>query len=130
VAEVLRVRLLVGVDEGQVERALEGGEGVERGPDPHVDQSVEPCAGDVGAGHLGVLGVDLAGHELPVCRQGAGEPDRRVAAQRADLEDPPGADRTGEQVQQLALGRRDVDRGQPGERVGLERGVEHRILGE
>ena len=65
-AEVLRARGLVGVDEREVERALEGREGVAGGPDAQVDHLSTPGADEVGRRDLGVVRVDLAGHQLAV----------------------------------------------------------------
>ena len=66
-------------------------------------------------------------HDPPVLGHSAREPDRRVAAERADFEYPPGARGPREQVQQLAVRGCDFDVGQSrrllvGDRM-IERGV-------
>jgi hypothetical protein len=49
-----------------------------------------------------VLRIDLERDELPVRRQRARQPDRAVAAKRADLEDALRADGLRQHVQELA----------------------------
>src|ERR1019366_8804833 len=53
-----------------------------------------------------------------------------VAAERTDLENPPRALREGQQMQQLALTRRHLNRGQPCGRTGRERRLERRNGGD
>ena len=119
---------LVGVDEHEVERlGLLGGElrqRVERLADAQVDELGQARAGDVRGGELGVARVGLERDQATIRRQRARQPDRAVAAERADLEDRARADRAREQVQELALAGRDGDRRQAGGGVGRERRVE------
>ena len=49
-------------------------------------------------------------HDDAVVGDAASHPDRGVGAERADLEHPPSAGDAGEQMQQLARDRRDLDR--------------------
>jgi hypothetical protein len=71
--------------------------------------------------------VALDGDQPPVCGQRARKPDRAVAAQRPDLEDPSCAARGRQHHEQLALERRHADCRQPGRVARGERGGEHRI---
>ena len=83
--------------------------------------------GDVGAGDVGVGGRGFEGDDQAVIGERAGEPDGGVAAEGADLEDASGAGGACEEVEELALGRRDVDGGQAGGGVGRQDGVEDRV---
>ena len=110
--EVVGGARLVGVDEDQVERpapsAASCGSVSSARPDAQLDDAGQAGAGDVGAGDLGVLGSASSVIRRPPARQRPRQPDRAVAAERADLQDPPGALQPGQQVQQLALVRRDT----------------------
>ncbi len=107
--EVLGRVDLVGVDEHEVERrGAFGGEQrqrVERGAHAHFDGVGKTGPRDVGAGQLGVARVGLERDDATVVAYGTRQPDRAVAAERADLEHRARADRASQQVQQLALGR-------------------------
>src|ERR1700682_6047709 len=59
----------------------------------------------------------------------AREPDRAVAAQRADLQDGARPQSEGQQQQQLALVRRNVDRREAGRGTALERPVQDCVAG-
>ena len=111
--QVVRVVRLVGVDEDEVERPRALGaqrrQRFQRRPDAQVDQLGQPCPFEVGARHLGVMRVEFQRHDLAARRQRARQPDRRIAAERADLEDRSGAVHPDQQVEQLALRRRHVD---------------------
>jgi hypothetical protein len=89
--EVVGVRTLVGVDEDQIERAAglggKGGQGVERATDAHLDDAGQTGTGDVGAGHLREAQLGLERDQPTAGRQRPPQPDRAVAAERADLED-------------------------------------------
>ena len=128
--EIVGVAALVGVDEDEVEGAVEGGQRVEGRAGDQLDPVGEAGAGDVRARHLGVPPLGLQGDEPAALGKGAGEPDRRVAAEGADLEDAAGARHAGEEVQELALQRRDVDRRQPRCRIGGERRREGRVVSD
>src|SRR5262249_47025908 len=69
-------------------------------------------------------GRELERDDAAAGREGPREPDRAVPAERAELEDPPRAADPSEEVEELPLGRRDVDRRQARGRVRLERGGE------
>ena len=88
--EILRVARLVGVDEDEIERADpllgDARQGFQRRADAQAHLPGEARARDVVAGDLGVLGNRLERHDETVRRQGASEPDRRIAAERADLQ--------------------------------------------
>ena len=56
---------------------------------------------DVGAGHVGMLRIELQRDEVAARRQRAREPDRAVAAERADLEDAPRAQHLREKMSSL-----------------------------
>mmetsp|Transcript_9991 Transcript_9991/g.40505 ORF Transcript_9991/g.40505 Transcript_9991/m.40505 type:complete len:220 (+) Transcript_9991:251-910(+) len=106
--EVGDVALLVGVDEGEIEGLVserrERGDGV---PRAHVDDVPQARGVDVRARERGALRVELERDDAPHAARAA-EPDRRVRRERADLEHGARADRLGEQLQQLALRRRDL----------------------
>src|SRR5262249_61256009 len=61
--------------------------------------------------------------------QRAGEPDRAVAAERADLEDPARSLDEGEQVEELALRGRNRNRRQAGAGARAQGGIERGIGG-
>ena len=104
----------------EVERPVAGGregvEGLEGGPDQHVDRVVEAGVGEVLARHVGVVSVELEGRHPAARREPPGEVDRRVAAERADLEDRRGPDGRDEELQQPPLERGDLDGRQPARR--------------
>ena len=112
---------------GPAPSAASAVEALERRADADLDDVGEPGALDVRARDLGVARVELERDEPAVRRQRPREPDRAVAAERPELEDRPRAADPGEQVQELALGRRDVDRRQARRRVRLERGGERLV---
>jgi hypothetical protein len=58
--------------------------------------------------------LELEGHHAAVVGDAAREPDRRIAAERADLEHATRARHAGEQVQELARERGDLDGGKAG----------------
>jgi len=89
---------------------------------------LEPRAGEIPARDRGVLGVRLERDQAPAFGQGAGEPQGTVASERADLEDRARADQPRQQMEQLALVGRDLDRGQSGRRADRERRLERGIL--
>jgi hypothetical protein len=88
--EIRRIIGLVGVDEDEVERAqplgLDVGQGFQRRADSDLDLAGKSGTGDVPARDVSVLGVPLETYEPAVVRQGARQPDGRIAAERADLE--------------------------------------------
>ena len=97
------------------------------GPTLIVDERRHAGPGDVGLGHLRVLRVRFERHDPAVGGQRASHPDRAVAAQGADLEDVADAVQAGEQVEQLAHARRDVDRRQAGRFARLHGRLDRRI---
>jgi hypothetical protein len=72
--------------------------------------------------------VDLQRDQPPVRRQGAGQPDGRIAAEGADLQDSPRPDHLREEMEHLALRRRDVDRRQARRLISGEDRTQRRIL--
>jgi hypothetical protein len=68
------------------------------GPSLISTVSRQPRAGDARGGDVGGAAIDLERDQPAAGRQRPCEPDRAVAAERADLEDPPRADRAREQV--------------------------------
>ena len=88
--EIGRVVGLVGVDEHKVERSeplgLELGQRRERCAGSDLDFVAKTGVGDVSARNIGVFGAHFERDEPTVVRQGARQPDRRIAAERADLE--------------------------------------------
>ena len=84
---------------------------------------------EVGGGDGRVRRVELEGDEPSALRQRTGEPDRAVAAQRAELEDAPRASHASEQVEKLPLGRAHLNGGESGG-LGRAQGVlERGVLG-
>ena len=77
-----------------------------------------------------VIGAALERDHAAPGRQGAREPDRRVAAERAQLEDRARAVDAREQLQQLALVGRDRDRRQARCFARGHRGVQGLVRGE
>ena len=131
--KVVGVAGLVGVDEDEVEGfdvlGVKLGEGLEGGAEAKLYGVGEAGVGDVGEGDFGVFGIEFEGDEVAAGREGAGEADGAVAAEGADLEDAVGALHLGEELEEPALGRRDVDGGKIGGGVGCECGVEDGIGG-
>ena len=115
--EVERVRLLVGVDEDQVERRSSPARvGSTCSPRPMRMSTFSPDArrGRRSRGRPPrCAGSASIVTTTPSSGIAARHPDRRVGAERADLEHPPGAGDAREQVQQLARDGRDLDRGEP-----------------
>ena len=68
--------------------------------------------------------IEFQSHNLAVVGERAGEPERAVAAKRADFEDAARAGDADQQFEKLALQRRDVDGRKSGFVIGLEGGVE------
>src|SRR4029077_4066657 len=106
-AEVVGGVALVGIDEDEIERLAPVGperrETLECRAHPHLDLAIESCACEVPARHLGVALLELEADQATVVGQGAAQPDGAVPAERTDLEDPPGMDRSGEHVKKLPL---------------------------
>jgi hypothetical protein len=93
---------------------LEPRQEVQGRPDPQLDAIGKAGAGDALAGDLGVMGIGLERYQATVLGQPPSQPDRAVATQGAELEDRLGPDRARQQMQQLTLRRRDLDRRQAG----------------
>jgi hypothetical protein len=131
-AEVVGVALLVGVDEREVERTpallRQDGQGVEglAHHDLHPVGHTGPL--EVGHRHLGVARLGLEGHDPPARGEGPGQPDGAVAPEGPHLEDRPGPDHPGPQVEELPLVRRHVDGRQPGLGAGHQRRLERRVV--
>ena len=100
------------------------------GPDAQLHDAREAGVRDVRPCDLGVAGAGLERHEAPPGRQRAGEPDRGVATEGPELEDAPRAVDPRQQLHQPALVRGDRDRRETRGVARLQRGVEHRVLGE
>src|SRR5437762_1942457 len=79
-----------------------------------ADGLAKPGLRDIGLSHLGMLGIGLERDQSPTGRQGAGEPDRAVAAERADLENAARTLRPRHQMKQLPLAWRNRNRRQSG----------------
>jgi len=121
---------LVGIDEDKVEGSF-GGEArqcVKRAAHTNLDEPFEPGSRDIGARHLGVIGVGLERDETPLGEKRTGEPDRAVAAKRSDLQNLPCADGTRQQHEELALIGRDADRRQTGRFACLECRRKRRVV--
>ena len=114
VLEVKRAVPLVRIDEDHVERcdlcADERLERVRCGADDDFGSLRKSSPREVLTRDQRALGIDLERDQSPVRRQRARKPDRAVAGERADLEDPPRADRTREHLQRAPLCGRDRDR--------------------
>ena len=76
--EVVAVGGLVSVDEDQVERALEGGDGVDGRTHQHLDHVSVGAGRDVAAGELGMGRRDLAAGDPTTRRQSGGHGQRGV----------------------------------------------------
>src|SRR5438552_13988189 len=83
---IVDVASLVGVDEGEVERPLQRGQGFDAGTDPEVDPVRHAGLLGVPARDGGRVLVDVAGDEAPIRWHGAGHRDRRPAGEGSHLE--------------------------------------------
>jgi len=122
--EVIGNARFVGIDEHEVERPatfrLEFGQRVERAAGSHLNDVRETGPGNIGAGGLGVFEVASS----VINRPPAGRRGRArwcCNAERADFEDRARALNFRQQMQQLSLRRRHVDRRQTSIRARLER---------
>src|SRR5207248_1908710 len=97
---VLQVARLVGVYEDEVERAVERGDGFDRGAEVEVDPPGIRTALDVAAGHGRRLLVDVAGDDRAARRKTRGHGQGRVPGERADLQHPASAQRKDEYLQE------------------------------
>ena len=102
---VVEVADLVGVDEREVERLVGGhrAQRVERRAEAKIDPLGQPRLVEVAARDARPLLADVAGDEQAVVGQPAGDADRRVAGEGAELERPAGADRAHQQVHERPL---------------------------
>src|ERR1700722_13140563 len=132
--EILRRAGLVGADERRVEWpwALvdQLSEALERSADSYFYEAGEAGPFGVRAGDLRVSRLELEGDQMAVIGERHGEPDRAVAAERADLENPSCPADPRDQVQQLGLRRRERDRGQAGGVTGLQRGLQRAVVSD
>lgn len=132
-AEVRRSVDLVGVDEDQVKGTgflgVEPGKLIERRSEPDLGDVAEPGPLDVLLGDLGIALLRLERDQATAGRQRPPQPDRAVTAEGAELEDRPRLARLRQQVQQLALGRRDLDRRQARRVARPQRGLERLVVG-
>ena len=129
-AQVGAVVLLVGVDEHQIEITAQPGQCLQCGADDDLDPVGDSGAAHVLRGDLGVAGVVLESHHTALGSDSAGQTDRRVPGQRADLQSPACATDAGQQIQQARTLRGDLDRRQTrGLRVG-EGSTQGRVLPE
>ena len=83
---VADVPLLLGVDEHEIELAVEAVHRLERRPDVERDLRAVRRAVEVPLRERRPLRVELAGVDPPALGQRGGHRERRVAAERADLE--------------------------------------------
>jgi hypothetical protein len=108
--QVGAVARAVGVEEDEVERPGERGEGLRRGALADLDVVRQARARQVGAGLGDLLGAALQrDHAPPGLAGGVGEPDGRVAVRRPDLEDARGAGAADEDPQEPPGVGRDVE---------------------
>ena len=130
-AQIFGVVGLVGVDEDEIERAESFGldlrQGVERRAGPDVDLAGEARAGDVFARDRRVPFVRLQAHQPAALGQRARQPDGGIAAERADFQGVARPRHAGEQMEELALRRGQIDRWQAGRRVGGQRFLQRRV---
>ncbi len=109
--EVPRIVRLVRIDEHEIERlgasagaaVDEGSGGFCGGPDVDLDPVAHPCAVEVRARHLGVVGFEFEGDNVTVVADGTGEPDRRVPGESAELKDPLRARDLGDEAEERTL---------------------------
>ena len=125
---VADVALLLGVDEDEVEVALEALDRLERRPDVERDLRAVRRAVEVPLRERRPLRVELAGVDPPALRQRSRHRERRMAAERADLEDalrPPEPD---EQLEEPAGDRPGQHLRHPEHVGGLRRQLREEIL--
>src|SRR4029077_13991348 len=120
-AKVFRIVLLARVDERKIERSHELSQRVERLADADLHTIGETGARQIFASNGRMLLECLERDKAPAGREAAREPDRAVAAERADLEDALGAERAREEPEEFAVRGRNADRRQPGGVARLER---------
>ena len=108
--EVDGVSGLVGIDEREVEHLAVGQrrQGLGGGADADFDAIGDAGVLEVARGDLGELLAELAAEQAPGGLEAAGDADRRVAGERADLERLAGADRARQERHERALVRRDL----------------------
>jgi hypothetical protein len=123
--------LLVHVDEDEIERfaALldQCRQRIDGRADAHFCDRVEPSPPQIRPGNLGVARVQLQADEPTIGRKRPAEPDRAVAGHRPDLEDPLRALDLRDEVEELALRRRDLDLRHAGIQAGLNCGIQDRV---
>jgi hypothetical protein len=107
---------LVGVDEDEVEGRLplQRRQRLQGRSDPDLDPLPHSRPLDAPAGDLRVLRLRLERDQPPIPGQRPRHQDRAVAAQRPELENLLRTGQPGQQLQQPALRRRDLNRRQPG----------------
>jgi hypothetical protein len=91
VADVAGVAELVGINQDGVEDACQVRQDVECFGHTQFDPGLEYRPAKVGAGDCGMALVRLDCHNRAIQRQGTGDADRAVAADRPDLQDAPRA---------------------------------------
>ena len=96
---------LVRVDEDEVELALELLDRLDRRAEVKCDLGTVRAAVEISLRDLGVLRRDLERVDAAVLGQRSRHRERRVAGERADLEDPLGTGRVDEQLEEAALDR-------------------------
>ena len=96
------------------------------GPRMISTRSATP-ASQIHFGDFHVLRVDFQRDDLAIRRHCSSQPDRAVAAQRTDLQDPLGADHSRNEMQEFSEVRRDGDLWQPGREARCERRADSRI---
>jgi hypothetical protein len=116
---VVDVVLLVGVDEDEVERALERFERLERGPDAVIDPIGDAGFLGIAAGDRGRLLIDVEADNPAALGQVERHRDRGVAGEGADLEDSLGPREPDEPAEELPLERPDHHLGPVADRAGL-----------
>jgi hypothetical protein len=130
--EVRRVAGLVGVDEREVQEGLGGqrAQGLDGRRDPQLDAVGDPGPLPVAPRDRRPLLAHVAGEQVPVVGQAAGDADRGVAGERADLHRLPGTDQAHQQSEELALVVRDLHAGAVAElAVGLRGEVAEHLVG-
>ena len=102
----------------------------ERRPEAQIDDRSQSGTFYVGARHRGMFGIGLERDQPAVGRQGSCQPDRAIAAERADFEDSARVLNARQNMQELALVWRNRDGRQAGRIARSQRRGEDRILAD
>lgn len=130
--QVMRIVGLIGIKKDEVEGrglfSVQRCKGIERRANANVYAGCDTGPLEIGARDGGVFWFQLERDQLAVRRKCLCQPDGRVSAERAHLEDTSGSLDTCEKMKQLALIGSDIDGGKTSAGIGIE-GFRHVVVG-